>query len=89
MRRFPEVGEFAVDVHRREKMDEMEIRVEVAEGGDPDAVAEAVAKDVRNGIGLRIEVTAIPTWVTPKPITLTWDGTAGLTLSIPGMFLWA
>ena len=55
VRRFPEVGEFAVDVFRHKNLDEMEIRVEVKDS-DPDAVAVAVAKEIRNGLGLRVSV---------------------------------
>ncbi|MEX2531214.1 MAG: phenylacetate--CoA ligase family protein [Gemmatimonadota bacterium] len=55
VRRFPEVGEFAVDVRRRGQMDEMEIKVEVRDE-DPEAVAEAVGREIRNGIGIRATV---------------------------------
>ncbi len=36
VRRYPEIGEFAVDVYRKEELDVMELRIEVT-SGDPDA----------------------------------------------------
>src|SRR3990170_4041256 len=59
VRRFLEVGEFAVTIYREHELDEMEIRVEVMQG-EPDAVAAAVAKEVRNGLGLRVRVKPVP-----------------------------
>ena len=65
VRRFAEVGEFAVDVYRRAELDAMEMRVEVT-GAEPDTVAAAVAKEVRNGLGLRAAVTAVPYGTLPR-----------------------
>jgi phenylacetate-CoA ligase len=59
VRQFPEVGEFAADVYRRGHLDEMELRLEIA-GEDPKTVAEAVAREIRNRLGLRIKVSAVP-----------------------------
>lgn len=65
VRRQPEVGEFLVDIHRRGELDQMEIRIEV-KGDDPGAVAERVAQGIRNGIGLRVEVTPVPFGTLPR-----------------------
>jgi phenylacetate-CoA ligase len=65
VRRFQEVGEFAVDVTRRGELDDLVVRVEVREG-DPDAVAAAVAKEFRAGIGLRMDVEAVPFGTLPR-----------------------
>jgi len=63
--RFPEVGEFAVDVYRRGELDEMEIRVEINKA-ERDVVAEAVAKEIRNGLGLRVMVKPVPFGTLPN-----------------------
>ena len=65
VRRFPEVGEFAVDVYRRHELDDMEIRVE-AEGREPVEVATAVASEIRNALGLRVHVEAVPQGTLPR-----------------------
>jgi phenylacetate-CoA ligase len=65
VRRFPEVGEFAVDVYRNKDLDEMEVRIEVKDA-DPDSVTPAVAKEIRNAIGLRAEVNAVPFGTLPR-----------------------
>ncbi len=65
VRQFPEVSEFAVDIFRREQLDEMEIRLEV-HGGEPEEVAKAVAKEIRNGLGMRIAVRPVPYGTLPR-----------------------
>ena len=65
IRRFPEVREFAGDVHNRGGIAEMEIRVEV-DGGDPDALVIAVADEIRNVFGLRMQVTPVPCGTLPR-----------------------
>ena len=65
VRRFPEVGEFAVDVYRRDALDELEIRLEV-NGADPDRVASAVAKEVWHVLGIRATVEAVPHSTLPR-----------------------
>lgn len=65
VRRFPEVGEFAADVVRRGELDDMEVRIEV-KGESPGGVADAVANELRNGIGLRIGVTVVPFGTLPR-----------------------
>ncbi len=65
VRRFAEIGEFAVDVHRRKELDEMEIRIEVR-GGEPAAVSAALQNQLRNGLGLRAQVSAVPAGTLPR-----------------------
>ncbi len=65
VRRVPEVGEFAIDVYRRESLDDVEVRIEVNEG-DADQIVESVAKELRNGIGIRIKVNAVPFGTLPR-----------------------
>ncbi len=65
VRRFPEVGEFAVDVYRKKELDDMEVRLEVR-NGSADDVAAAVAKEIRAGIGIRAVVTPVPFGTLPR-----------------------
>ncbi|HSL52509.1 MAG TPA: hypothetical protein VK878_25855 [Candidatus Deferrimicrobiaceae bacterium] len=65
VRRFSEAGEFVVDIHRRHELDDMELRVEVS-GSEPDTVAAAVARDLRNGLGLRVQVTPVAYGTLPR-----------------------
>ena len=63
--RFPEVGEFAVDVYRRGALDEMEIRLEV-NSAEPNMIAVAVSKAVREALGLRIDVKPVSHETLPR-----------------------
>ncbi len=65
VRRFPQVGEFAVDIHRREELDELEIRIEVADD-DPDAAAAALREELRNSIGIRCGVEPVLRGTLPR-----------------------
>ena len=65
VRRFPEIGEFAVDVTRRGELDEMEVRIEV-KTDEPAALVTAVANELRNGVGLRIAVSHVPFGTLPR-----------------------
>ncbi len=65
VRRFAEVGEFAVDVYRQQELDEMEVRIELI-GADPETVAAAVSRDLRNGLGLRVLVKPVPYGTLPR-----------------------
>lgn len=65
VRRFAQVGEFAVDVHRRDELDDLEIRVEVT-GDDPEAVSAALREEIRNSIGIRCGVAAVPRGSLPR-----------------------
>ena len=55
VRAYPEVQEFAVIIDRVQEMDELEIQVEVA-GTNPQAVADAIARDASHRLGLRVGV---------------------------------
>ena len=65
MRRFDEIGEFAVDVYRRGELDEMTLRIEV-NGGDTDTVVAAVSQQLRNSLGLRVQVEPVPYGTLPR-----------------------
>ena len=65
VRRFSEVGEFAVDVYRFDELDEMEIRVEINKGA-PEDVAHAVAQEIRSVLTLRAKVTPVPFGSLPR-----------------------
>ena len=53
-----------VDTVRKE-LDEMELQVEV-KNGEPDKLARALAKDIRNGLGLRTEVKPVTFGTLPR-----------------------
>jgi phenylacetate-CoA ligase len=65
VRRFSEVGEFAVDVYRRKELDDMEVRIEVRDNS-PEDLPAAVAQEIRAGIGLRVVVTPVPFGTLPR-----------------------
>lgn len=65
VRRFPEIGEFAVEVTRRQELDQMAVRIEVR-GAEEQAVVAALAKEIRAGIGLRAEVQAVAFGTLPR-----------------------
>ena len=51
-------SEFAIDVHRRNALDEVELRIEVR-SGDAREVTDAVGRAIRNATGLRVPVSAV------------------------------
>ncbi len=59
VRRFAEVGEFAVDVFRRGELDELEIRVEI-KSDEPDSVAAGISREIQNSLGLRSAIKPVP-----------------------------
>jgi phenylacetate-CoA ligase len=65
VREFSEIGEFAVDVYRRDSLDDMVLRVEIAEG-DAKAVAEGLGKSIRTSLGLRVIVEAVQCGTLPR-----------------------
>lgn len=65
IRRFPEVGEFAVEVRRQGQMDDMEIKIEVR-NAEPEAVARSVSQEIRAGIGIRATVSAVAYGTLPR-----------------------
>ena len=74
IRRFPQVGEFAVDVYRPQAMDELEIQLEELEGGAAGArggavdgaLADRVASAIREEFGLRASVTQVEQGTLPR-----------------------
>jgi phenylacetate-CoA ligase len=65
IRRFAEVGEYAVDVYRRHELDDMEIRLEVGKG-EPATSAASVAREIRNTLGVRVLVKPVPHGTLPR-----------------------
>ncbi len=65
VRLFPQVGEFAVAVYREHELDEMEIRVEIRHD-EPETVAAAVAKEIRNSLNLRARVKPVSHGTLPR-----------------------
>ncbi len=65
VRRFSEIGEFAVDVYRRDELDELELKIEVS-GAEPDMVAAALQGEIRDSIGIRSTVSAVPHGTLPR-----------------------
>jgi phenylacetate-CoA ligase len=65
VRRFPESGEFAVDIYRRKILDEMEVRIEVR-NTDPEIFANLVSDEIRNGLGIRVKVIPVPFGTLPR-----------------------
>jgi phenylacetate-CoA ligase len=59
------MGEFAVDVYRRGELDEMEVRVEI-QGSEPESVAVAIAREIRNALSLRVDVKPVPYGTLPR-----------------------
>ena len=66
VRKFPEIGEFAVDVYRRKELDELEIRIEVRPGGNPEDIAVALSKEIRAAFGVLAQTTTVPFGVLPR-----------------------
>lgn len=65
VRGFSQVGEFAVDVHRHQELDDISLRIEVSDGNETE-VAEDVSKALRNAIGLRVMVEPVPFGSLPR-----------------------
>ena len=62
---FVEVREFAVNVHRRGKRDEIEVQVELWTG-DADRVRALLADAMRAKFGLGLEVFTVPAGTLPR-----------------------
>ncbi len=43
----------------------MEIRIEIG-GSEPDSVARGIVKDLRNGLGLRVQLQVVPHGTLPR-----------------------
>lgn len=65
VRRFPEAGEFVVDIYRRDRLDEIEIRLELTAGAADDVIARVIA-EFRNALGLRVHVSPVPHGTLPR-----------------------
>jgi phenylacetate-CoA ligase len=65
VRRFSAVGEFAVEVYRREALDELKVRVELARG-EGEEIAPAIVNEFRHSLGLRVEVEIVPRGSLPR-----------------------
>ena len=65
VRSYPQVQEFAIEVYTAEKMDQLDVKVEVVDE-DPPAVVEALARDAAHRLGLRIGVTLVPVESLPR-----------------------
>lgn len=65
IRRQKEVIEFAAEVYKMQELDEMEIRIEVADG-NADRIAENLAHDLQQSLGLRLRVTPVPAGQLPR-----------------------
>ncbi len=65
VRAFSEVEEFAVDVERRGTMDEMALRLEVV-SGEPVQISNQVERELREVLGLRVEVQVVPHGTLPR-----------------------
>lgn len=65
IRRVSGVSEFAVDVFRRDELDELEIRIEVP-SGDPGEAAAEVAKEIHTDVGIRPLVHTVDTGSLPR-----------------------
>ena len=67
VRQFPAVAEYRVEVDRRQALPEVRIEIEpLAEAGDPDGLARAVAKALRDALHLRVPVTAVAPGSLPR-----------------------
>ncbi|NKB65801.1 MAG: phenylacetate--CoA ligase family protein [Candidatus Latescibacteria bacterium] len=63
--RFPQVVEFAVDVHRRNALDEVELRLEL-QGADGAGVAAQIGHALHQSLGLRVAVEVVSEGSLPR-----------------------
>jgi phenylacetate-CoA ligase len=66
LRKFTQIGEFAVDVRRDHELDVMGIRIEIDNTAEPDETARMVATEIHTSLGLRPEVTVVPSNTLPR-----------------------
>jgi len=66
LRKFPQVGEFAVDVSRENELDAIAIRIEVSDAGDPEETAKLVQKEIHNALALRPNIELVPFGTLPR-----------------------
>jgi phenylacetate-CoA ligase len=63
VRRHPEVGEFVIEVRSERRMEEVTVVLEAADA----AVADVLAVELRNALGVRLDCRAVPPGTLPKP----------------------
>jgi phenylacetate-CoA ligase len=66
LRKFPQIGEFAVDVQRDHELDVIRIRIEVDSTAKPDETARMLATEIHTSLGLRPEVRVVPLGTLPR-----------------------
>jgi phenylacetate-CoA ligase len=66
LRKYPYVGEFAVDVDRQHELDVIGIRIEVSDDLDAGDVERVIAADFRDALQLRPRVTVVPFGTLPR-----------------------
>ncbi len=59
VRQFPDVGEFAVDIYRKNEMDEIEIRLEM-KNAEPEDLAATVVQELYDRLSLRVTARPVP-----------------------------
>ena len=59
VRKFPEVGEFAVDIYRKNELDEIEIRLEI-KNAVPEVLTAAVEQELYDRLSLRVAAKPVP-----------------------------
>ena len=65
VRRFPEIVEFAVDVHRRQALDELELRLEL-NSGQSEPICERLARAISHHLGLRAAIHIVAPGSLPR-----------------------
>ncbi len=65
VRQYQEVVEFEAEVYHVEAMDELELKIEVVYA-DPDWLAQTLAHELQNSLGLRLRVTPVPLGQLPR-----------------------
>jgi len=64
VRRYPEIVEFAIEIHRHREMHELHLKVEVA--GNPNGVAERLAQEFSNDLRIRAKVEPVAEGTLPR-----------------------
>lgn len=66
IRRFPEIGEYAVDIYRRKQLDDFEIRFEVKPGSDSESISTSLSKELRATLGVLAQTNLVPFGTLPR-----------------------
>jgi len=64
VRRYPEIVEFAIEIHRHREMHELHLKVEVA--GNVNGVAERLAQEFSNDLRIRARVEPVAEGTLPR-----------------------